>query len=183
MTRKYVEVQDTANKSSKVLKTLFPTKSLDLLARLSRDELVELLAQEPGQCGDDFEPVSAEEELKCIEISPQQEFEWDESVETRDPVVDVSDDVNSLSLALDNTSSYLGISSITAIIRVIVQIFPDAKTWILDGNSPAADTYQEGPRPVDEALLPDEIYASMLISRTSTTTIHSLMKRRFGRNT
>jgi hypothetical protein len=145
VTRTYVEVQDTANKSSKVLKTLFPTKSLDLLARLSRDELVELLAREPAQCGDDLEPVSPEEELKCIELSPQQDFEWDESVENRDPAVDVSDDVNGLSLALDNNSSYLGISSITAIIRVIVQISPVAKTWILDGNHPAADTYQDGP--------------------------------------
>src|ERR1700738_1736778 len=115
MTRTYVEVQDTAEKSSKVLKILFPTKSLDLLARLSRDELVGLLGREPAQCGDDLEPVSPGEELKCIELSPQQDFEWDESVENRDPVVDVSDDVNGLSLALDNISSYLGISSITAI--------------------------------------------------------------------
>jgi hypothetical protein len=157
MTRTYVEVHDTADKSSKILKTLFPTKSLDVLARLSRDELVELLGREPAQCGDDLEPVSPEEELKCIELSPQQDFEWDESVENRDPVVDVSDDVNGLSLALDNISSYLGISSITAIIRVIVQISPDAKTWIVDENSPAAHTYQEGPRSVDESLLPDEI--------------------------
>lgn len=64
MTRTYVEVQDTANKCSKVLKTLFPTQSLDLLARVSRDELVELLAREPAQCGDDLEPVSPGEELK-----------------------------------------------------------------------------------------------------------------------
>jgi len=69
----------------------------------------------------------------------------------------VSDDVNGLSLALDNNSSYLGISSITAIIRVIVQISPVAKTWILDGNHSAADTYQDGPRSADEALLPDEM--------------------------
>jgi hypothetical protein len=101
--------------------------------------------------------MSSEEELKCIELSPQQDFEWDESVANQDPAADVSDDVNGLALTLDNKSSYLGISSITAIIRVIVQIAPDAKTWILNGNAQSADPYQECPRAINEALLPDEM--------------------------
>ena len=126
-TRAYHEVQDTVNKSSKVLKTLFPTKSLDLLATLSREELRVLLESEPAQFGDYLEPMSSEE-LKCIELSPQQDFEWDESVANQDPAADVSDDVNRLALTLDNKSSYFGISSITAIIRVIVQIAPNSKT-------------------------------------------------------
>jgi hypothetical protein len=109
------------------LKTLFPTKSLDLLATLSREELRVLLGSEPAQFGDYLEPMSSEE-LKCIELSPQQDFEWDESVANQDPAADVSDDVNRLALTLDNKSSYFGISSITAIIRVIVQIAPNSKT-------------------------------------------------------
>ncbi|KAH8794622.1 fungal-specific transcription factor domain-containing protein, partial [Hyaloscypha finlandica] len=88
---------------------------------------------------------------------PQQDFEWDESVANQDPAADVSDDVNGLALTLDNKSSYLGISSITAIIRVIVQIAPNAKTWILNGNAQSVNSYQECPRAINEALLPDEM--------------------------
>jgi hypothetical protein len=64
-------------------------------------------------------------------LSPQQGFEWDESVANEDPAADLSDDVNSLPIALNNKSSYLGTSSIAAIIRVIVQIAPDAKIGFL----------------------------------------------------
>jgi hypothetical protein len=101
--------------------------------------------------------MSSEEGLKCIDLSPQQDFEWDESVANKDPAADISDDVNGLALTLDNKSSYLGISSITAIIRVIVQIAPDAKTWILNGNAQSANPYQECPRAINAALLPDEM--------------------------
>jgi hypothetical protein len=77
--------------------------------------------------------------------------------------------VNGLALALDNKSSYLGISSITAVIRVIVQITPDAKTRILSGNAQSADPYQECPRAINEALLPDDV----LCINTYFTHVHN----------
>lgn len=64
-----------------------------------------MFERETAKSGDDLEPTSSEEALKCIE--PLQDFEWNESVANQGPAADVSDDVNGLSLALDNKSSYL----------------------------------------------------------------------------
>ena len=63
--------------------------------------------------------------LECLEPSPQTDFSWDESTRSQFSSQRVSDDVNGLSLALDSKSSFLGISSISAILRVMAYIAPD----------------------------------------------------------
>lgn len=66
--------------------------------------------------------------LQCLEPSPEQEFGWEESTRNQDPSQKISDDVNALSLSLDSSSSYLGISSISAILRVMAYISPEFRT-------------------------------------------------------
>ena len=66
--------------------------------------------------------------LQCLEPSPGQEFEWEESTRNQDPSQKISDDVNALSLSLDSSSSYLGISSVSAILRVMAYISPEFRT-------------------------------------------------------
>lgn len=119
--------------------------------------MLQLLQTDPGTETEDAGGESSEEDLQCIELSPQQEFEYDESEETRVPGSYISDDVNGLSLALDSKSSYLGISSISAVLRVIIHIAPGAKTLISQHAVKAADMYQEGPRALKDALVTDEM--------------------------
>jgi hypothetical protein len=68
--------------------------------------------------------------LECIEPSPEREFKWDESTRNQDPSQKISDDVNALSLSLDSSSSYLGISSISAILRVMAYIAPEFRASV-----------------------------------------------------
>jgi hypothetical protein len=143
-------------KSNKILKTLFPAESLDSLQSLSREDLLELLQKERKARGDENWVGSSEEDLNCLDISAQQDFEWDESVGNQDPLSNVSDDVNGLSLVLDHKTSYLGISSISAIIKVIVAIAPNSKAWIIQGTEQAREQYQSMPKIAEEANLPDE---------------------------
>lgn len=79
-------------------------------------------------------PAAGEEDtdeaLECLEPSTQQGFQFDESTRTQDPGSKVFDDVNGLSLALDSSSSYLGISSISAVLRVINHIAPDFRQFL-----------------------------------------------------
>ena len=83
---------------------------------------------------DSKSPTAGEEDtdeaLECLEPSPQQEFQFDESTRNQDPASKVFDDVNGLSLALDDSSSYLGISSISAVLRVINHIAPDFRSFV-----------------------------------------------------
>jgi hypothetical protein len=54
---------------------LFPTKALDKIASMSREDLVQLLPTESDPGADGPEGENSEEELKCIELIPQQDFE------------------------------------------------------------------------------------------------------------
>lgn len=60
------------------------------------------------------------------------EEETSDGSETRDPhaVPGISDDVNALSLSIKQTSSYLGISSVMAVLRVILWIDPECQPVI-----------------------------------------------------
>ena len=119
--------------------------------------MLQLLQTEPITETTDIASENSEEDLQYIELSPQQAFEYNESEENHNPGSNVSDDVNGLSLALDSKSSYLGISSISAIIRVIVHIAPDAKTLISQKAINVANMYQEGPKAVEDGLVEDEM--------------------------
>ncbi|KAL1956066.1 hypothetical protein VTO42DRAFT_7661 [Malbranchea cinnamomea] len=74
-------------------------------------------------------PLSPEDEnLESLQAMPE---ESGDSRESRSPdlVASVSDDVNALSLSVKRPSTYLGISSVIAVMRVITWIDPDSVSF------------------------------------------------------
>ena len=132
--------------SQGVLKTLFPTRDVQSLAGLSRDDLAGLLAS-PFSLNDSSPALSQNAQphkpyspdhsrnLESLEEAPNQDSGWDESRRKQEPISHVSDDVNGLSLTLDRQCSYVGVSSIKAALRVILQISPPASRIFLTHSS------------------------------------------------
>ena len=95
--------------------------------------------------------------LECLEPSPQTDFSWDESTRSQFSGQRVSDDVNGLSLALDSKSSFLGISSISAILRVMAYIAPDFRNSINKYQASVAED-KTGKCPKQTTIQHDEAY-------------------------
>lgn len=70
------------------------------------------------------------ESLEALEEAPEESPEWDEAKKHRGKVQVVSDDINGLSMSVDRLSSYVGISSIPAALKVIVKNAPYASSCI-----------------------------------------------------
>ena len=133
-------------KSQGVLKTLFPTRDVEFLAGLSRDDLIGLLAS-PFSLNSSSPTLSQDTQpqkpyspdhgrnLESLEEAPNQDVGWDESRRKQEPISHVSDDVNGLSLTLDRQCSYVGVSSIKAALRVILQISAPASRTFLAHSS------------------------------------------------
>jgi hypothetical protein len=119
------------------------------LSKLSREQLVELISTTKFE---DRETVLAEDNddpFKCLEPSPETDFSWDESTKSQYSSQRISDDVNGLSLTLDSKSSFLGISSISTILRVMAHTAPDFRSSIrkyqasVGEDKPAGSRYSE----------------------------------------
>lgn len=128
--RSFLAISTALARSNEILGRLFPRTPLDSLSSLSREQLVALASTTRLN---DREPVLADasdDPLRCLETSPETDFSWDESSRNQEPSQTISDDVNGLSLTLDSKSSFLGISSITAILRVMMHISPGFRSSI-----------------------------------------------------
>jgi hypothetical protein len=126
-------LQSRLEDATNILTRLFPTSSVDELNPLSRETLIALLNDARSATphssitrgrsadGNSLSPGS-------IYVSPTHKspaaFEYDESVENLEGTETVADDVNALSLRPDRTSSYIGASSATAGLRVLLNIAP-----------------------------------------------------------
>lgn len=132
--RSFNALSTDLKKSSKILGVLFPGTSLDSLASLSRRQLLALSVATKSTKDESSSADSSEDPLRSLEASPQTDFSWDETTLNQDPSQRISDDVNGLSLAIDRKSSFLGISSITAVLRVMMHIAPQFRN--------AVDKYQ-----------------------------------------
>lgn len=75
-----------------------------------------------------------EESLEALEQAPDQDSELDEAKRHKDRVQGISDDVNGLSLSVDRQSSYVGVSSITAALKVIFKTAPVARSFIAQSH-------------------------------------------------
>jgi hypothetical protein len=144
---------------------LFPSTPLDYLASLSREQLIDLIPATTKF--KDRESVLVEdnyEAFNCLEPSPETDFSWDESTKSEDSSQRISDDVNGLSLALDSKSSFLGISSISAILRVMAHITPDYHNLIKHYQASVAEEktrkcVKQSTVQHDEAYLIDAYFA------------------------
>ncbi|EOD49589.1 putative fungal specific transcription factor domain-containing protein [Neofusicoccum parvum UCRNP2] len=142
--RKLVEkLQGQIDQQRLILARLFPGKDLEALSSTPREELLNLALtlpapsatspaasipqtiSEPAPDSDGPESLEA-----ALEAAPDENPEWDEARKHQIKIQGISDDVNGLSLAVDRPSSYVGVSSMTAALKVIVKTAPIAKSFI-----------------------------------------------------
>jgi hypothetical protein len=144
-----------------VLEKLYPTRDLESLAALPREELLDLALSTPAsttspstttmQSISEAAPGSdGAESLEALEQAPREDPYWDEAHNRPVKVQGISDDVNGLSLSVERLSSYVGISSITAALKVIVRCAPHAKPLL-------AHTSQETGLPSRASSPPPEL--------------------------
>jgi hypothetical protein len=76
--------------------------------------------------------------LEALERAPPEDPIWDEAKKHQIRVQGISDDVNGLSMSVDRLSSYVGVSSITAALKVIVRCAPQINPLITHSNQETA---------------------------------------------
>lgn len=117
------EIQTSA---SAILNKLFPSRSHQFLAQLSRNELLQLAndgtlpINPPALTEEQGGPLN-------LDLDSDDEREWNEPQETQDPESAMCDDVNGLSLRLQHRS-YMGVSSTHAILRTMIRLKPSIQT-------------------------------------------------------
>ena len=116
------------HRATTVLARLFPDHDLETLDALSSEDLKSLV-QSVGihtrRAGfDDSLKPPQDEDVHCLEPSPREGYEFDEQATNE------SDDVNGLSLSLDSGSSYVGLSSINAILKTIALVSPSFRAMV-----------------------------------------------------
>lgn len=131
-----------------VLNKLYGGKDLETLASMPREELLELALSSPapvpvtsptgleGRAMSEIQTGSdGADSLEALEQAPPEDPFWDEARKHQLRVQGISDDVNGLSMSVDRMSSYVGISSITAALKVIVRCVPQARSLITEQNT------------------------------------------------
>ena len=144
------KLQAQVDQYHSIFSRLYPGQELETLISLPREELINLAVTlpvpltSPSNNSDPTPAVAREndryksesaESLEALEQAPDQDPEDDEAKRHKDKVQGISDDVNGLSLS-DKQSSYVGISSISAALKVIFKTSPIARPLI-------AQTYTE----------------------------------------
>lgn len=154
-----------------ILTKLYGVKNLESLAALPREELLELALSSPAlntttspstadsQALSDMQAGSdGAESLEALEQAPPEDPYWDEARKHQLRVQGISDDVNGLSMSVDRLSSYVGISSITAAIKVIVRCAPQARVLIAHNSTETALPSRAGSPPPEMAnVTPDAV--------------------------
>ncbi|OJD15851.1 hypothetical protein AJ78_03948 [Emergomyces pasteurianus Ep9510] len=135
--RRHVEkLSNTLDEYRSVIEKLFPAVVVESLINLSREELLEMIANSPPQAPPSpitapieeptVSPLSPEDEnLESLQTMPEESGDSQES-EGPDLLARIFDDVNALSLSSKQPSTYLGVSSVMAVMRVVMWIDPDS---------------------------------------------------------
>lgn len=169
-------MSETLQEYRGILQTLFPTTHPDQLKNLSRDNLLDLIAKtSPGSLvhppspitpGLDEVPPSLNQDAANLEQLQPMPEEHTDTESWSSGLKGITDDVNALSLSVKRSASYLGISSVTAVLRVILWLDPQAQAFFTrtpersqivsrEASSPPEDRTLETvtPKP-DENLAP-----------------------------
>lgn len=124
-----------------MLQKLLPNVHPDQLKDLSRGELIEMVAKSspstqiasppsPVTPGIDDRPLPIIPEAANLEqLQPMPEGHTDGTESRSSGLRGITDDVNALSLSIKKSTSYLGISSVTAVLRVILWLDPEAQAY------------------------------------------------------
>ncbi|ETN46206.1 uncharacterized protein HMPREF1541_00390 [Cyphellophora europaea CBS 101466] len=137
--RSVEKISQTLQEYRAILQKLFPNVHPESLAALSRDKLIDIMSKSnpyqtpsplsPGQ--DDKLSIHPDagslEQFQPLPEEPQDGFSRPCSQRT---FTGISDHVNALSLTSKESSSYLGISSVMAALRVILWLDPDTQSFI-----------------------------------------------------
>lgn len=169
--RSFAAMSSSFESAVKILETLFPNASLESLASLSREQLIALVPS-VTKFGDRETALATanDDSFNCLEPSSETDFSWNESTKSQDSSQWISDDVNGLSLTLGSRSSYLGISSISAILRVMAHIAPDFRNSINNYQSSATDGDKQGKCPREATIQNDEVYINAYFSHIHCVT-------------
>ncbi|KAL3493492.1 fungal-specific transcription factor domain-containing protein [Aspergillus germanicus] len=148
---------ETIRRQAGVLQCLFPDVGLDDLVGKDRTELFQILSQDcsevprlpgpsatssptasiPGHVGDPDGPASERGD-------PEDERHWEEL--ENPTTIAVSDDINAIGLAGDrHRRSYLGICSVSAVLRALFRLCPNAKDRIVEASKLWPNVQQETP--------------------------------------
>jgi transcription factor-like protein len=135
-----------------ILSRLFGSKDLEALVSLPREELLNLALSRPALTSPttDYNPnellrssvpdSEGIETLTALEQAPERYSEWDEP-DSQD-FQGVHDDVNGLSMRFDKQTSYVGISSINAALKVIFRCVPSAQLSVRSQDLSDCDSSQ-----------------------------------------
>lgn len=154
-----------------ILTKLFPSKSLEEIEALvssPREQLLELALSSSNITHATPSPTveshsvsdlgsGGAEGLEALEQAPPRDPFWDEARKHQLRVQGVSDDVNGLALSVDRLSSYVGISSIAAALKVIVRCAPHARPLIALSNETVLPSRAGSPAPEFADSRPDAL--------------------------
>ncbi|KAK0886636.1 hypothetical protein LTR02_017961, partial [Friedmanniomyces endolithicus] len=148
-----------------IVSRVFPGQELETLVALPREQLVDLAVTLPpphSSPSNRVEPVSEmpshgpdtqssedADRLDALEQAPTRDPQIDEAKRHSYKVNAISDDVNGLSLSVDMQSSYVGISSISAALKVIFKIAPIARPYIAQTYTKTVPPSRSGSPPLE----------------------------------
>jgi hypothetical protein len=154
MNRTVEDLSKSIEERDSILGRLFPNRDISDLVSLSDQELRELVLNSgPSPNGTALTSRSHNTPNGSI----TQDSQWDEDRRERDPLPAEADDVNALSLPLDRQASYLGISSIRAALRAILQMRPQLRASLASRQ----ETYNECPPVGDNGVQYSQVTQSL----------------------
>lgn len=147
-----------------MLQKLFPSVHPDQLKELTRESLVELVAKtsphavvsppSPITPGLDEKPPPASPDAANLEqLQPMPEEVTDGTDSRSSGLKGITDDVNALSLSIKKSASYLGISSVTAALRVILWLDPEAQAFFAKTPERSTAVSREASTPPEDLIL------------------------------
>ncbi|KAL3472740.1 fungal-specific transcription factor domain-containing protein [Aspergillus californicus] len=153
------EATETIRRQAGVLQLLFPDSNLDDLVGKDRSELIPLLQNPPA----DGIRIAPFEPLGHIHDAPEEsdredseDRHWDEPAQNPTRIA-ISDDINAIGLAGDrHRRSYLGICSVSAVLRALFRLFPGAKDRIVQ-ESKLWPGVQDDTQPLTFTPTPDPL--------------------------
>jgi hypothetical protein len=173
-----------------VFERLFPGRSVEQLVPLSKEDLIATIgimpepSDHPTRISELGSPTSTLESegadsLETLIQAPEQDPIADEATRHSTRIQGISDDVNGLSLSLDRPSSYVGVSSITAALKVICRVAPATRRILASGQAETAlpsraDSPSSDHINIDPGHLPPAELGHVLIE-TYFSKVHPLM--------
>jgi hypothetical protein len=168
------KLQSSIEQHQMILSRLFGTKDLDVLVSLPREELLNLALSKPTATSPTTSfapsatdrqqyPVKSEgaDSLEALEQAPELGSDWGDDGQDAERIQGIQDVVNGLSLRVDHQTSYVGVSSINAALKVIFKAAPLSKSIVQmqaaewsparsAHSSPALDAGQRVLPPIEE---------------------------------